>query len=50
MNFDKPLTRRESIKKLLQLGGSLGLAGAVGGSLQTPIVANAAAENKKFIV
>jgi uncharacterized protein (DUF362 family) len=50
MNFDKPLTRRESIKRLLQLGGSLGLAGAVGGSLQTPIVANAASENKKFIV
>ena len=50
MNFNKPLTRRESIKRLLQLGGSLGLTGAVGGSLQTPIVANAATENKKFIV
>ena len=50
MNFNKPLTRRESIKRLLQLGGSLGLAGAVGGSLQTPILANAASKNKKFIV
>ncbi len=50
MNFDKPLTRRESLKKLLQLGGSLGLAGAVSGSLQTPVLANASSENKKFIV
>ena len=47
MNFNKPVTRRESIKKLLQLGGSLGLTGAICGSLQTPIVANAATENKK---
>ena len=50
MNFNKPLTRRESIKRLLQLWGSLGLTGAVGGSLQTPILANAASEDKKFIV
>jgi uncharacterized protein (DUF362 family) len=50
MYFNKPLTRRESIKKLLQLGGSLGLAGTVGGAWQTPMLVNAASENKKFII
>ena len=50
MNFNKPVTRRESIKKLLRLWGSLSVAGAVTGSLQTPILANVASENKKFII
>jgi uncharacterized protein (DUF362 family) len=50
MNLDKPVTRRESIKKLVKLWGSLSLAGSVTGSLAVPVVAKAASENKKFII
>lgn len=50
MNFDKPVTRRDTIKKLLQVWGSLSLVGAVTVSLSTHREAKAASENKKFII
>jgi uncharacterized protein (DUF362 family) len=51
MSFDKPVTRRESIKKLLKLWASLGAAGgALSLTLQTPLLAASASENKKFII
>ncbi len=50
MNFDKPITRRDTIKKLLQLWGSLSLVGTVTVSLSTHPEAKAASENKKFII
>jgi uncharacterized protein (DUF362 family) len=50
MNFDKPITRRDTIKKLLQLWGSLSLVGTVTVSLSTRPDAKAASENKKFII
>ena len=50
MNFDKPVTRRESIKKLAKLWGSLSLAGAVTGSLTIPVLVKAAPANKKFLI
>ena len=50
MNFDKPVTRRESIKKLFRLWGGLSLAGAVTGSLTSPVWAKTAAADKKFII
>jgi uncharacterized protein (DUF362 family) len=49
MNFDKPITRRESIHKLLQLTGSLAAAGAVSWPNQNrPAAASTA--HKKFII
>ena len=48
MNFDKPITRRESIRKLLKLSGSLAFAGAATWPIQKPSPAKAASENKKF--
>ena len=50
MNFDKPVTRRDTIKKLLQVWGSLSLVGTVTVSLSTHPEAKAASENKKFII
>ena len=50
MNFDRPITRRESIRRLLQLSGSVALAGAARLSLFELPEARAAAANKKFIV
>ena len=50
MNFDKPVTRRESIKKLVKLWGSLNLAGAGTGSLPASVLAEAAPANKKFMI
>ncbi len=50
MNFDKPVTRRDTIKKLLQMWCSLSLAGTVTVSLSTPPEAKAASGNKKFII
>lgn len=50
MDFDKPVTRRQSIKKLLKLYGGLSLAGAATGSLPTHVMAETPSENKKFIV
>jgi len=50
MNFDKPVTRRESIKKLVKLWGGLSLAGAVSGSLTTPVWAKTASADKKFLI
>jgi uncharacterized protein (DUF362 family) len=50
MNFDQPITRRESIRRLLQWSGSVALAGAARLSLFDLPEAKAAAANKKFIV
>ena len=50
MNFDKLVTRRESIKNLAKLWGSLSLAGAVTGSLSIPVLVKAAPANKKFLI
>jgi uncharacterized protein (DUF362 family) len=50
MNLDKLVTRRESIKNLAKLCGSLSLAGAVTGPLSRPVLAKAAPVNKKFLI
>ncbi len=50
MNFDKPITRRETIRRLLQWSGYVTLAGAARISLFELPRARAAAANKKFIV
>ena len=50
MNFDQPMTRRESIRRLLQWSGSVALAGAARLSLFEVPGAKAATENKKFII
>jgi len=50
MNFNKPITRRESIRKLVKLSGSLAFAGAATWPIQKPSVAKAASENKKFMI
>ncbi|UCE53553.1 MAG: DUF362 domain-containing protein [Desulfobacterales bacterium] len=50
MNFDQPITRRESIRKLLKLSGSLAFAGAATWPIQKPSPAKAASENNKFII
>ena len=50
MNFNQPVTRRESIRKLLQLSGSLVLPGAAAGFVQLPLATWAASEKKKFMV
>jgi uncharacterized protein (DUF362 family) len=50
MHLDKPVTRRDTIKKLLQMWCSLSLAGTVTVSLPTYTEAKAASGNKKFII
>jgi uncharacterized protein (DUF362 family) len=50
MNFDKPLSRRETIKKLLHLWGCFSLTGIATVSVQKPIAAKAAPEDKKFLI
>jgi uncharacterized protein (DUF362 family) len=50
MKLDHPITRRESIKKLLHLSGSLALAGFVTGPVKRPLSAWAGAEKTGFIV
>ena len=50
MNFDKPVTRRESIKKLVKLWGGLSLAGAVTASVTAPVWAKTASADKKFLI
>ena len=50
MNFDKPITRRESIRRLLQWSGYITLAGTARLSLFELPRARAAAADKKFIV
>ncbi len=50
MKFNQPITRRESIRKLLQLSGSLALSGAAAWSIQSPRATWAASERKKFMV
>ena len=50
MNFDKPITRRESIGKLLKISGSLVLSGAATGSVCSAPAARAESQDKKFIV
>ncbi|MBW2442973.1 MAG: DUF362 domain-containing protein [Deltaproteobacteria bacterium] len=50
MNFDKPVTRRESIKKLVKLWGGLSLAGAFTASVTAPVRAQTASADKKFLI
>ena len=50
MALQHPMTRRESIKKLLHLSGSLALAGFVTGSVRGPVLAWARAKETGFIV
>ena len=49
MNFDKPITRRESIQKMLKLSGGLALAGAVTWPVESRVRAAAASESANFI-
>lgn len=50
MNFDRPVTRRESIRKLLQLSGCMMLSGATQWPLFTVPDALAAEAKKGFII
>ena len=50
MALHHPMTRRESIKRLLHLSGSLALAGFVPGAFQEPLLAWAGAKETGFIV
>ena len=50
MKFDQPITRRESIRKLLKWSGSIALVGAARWSLSKLPEARAAAANKRFII
>jgi uncharacterized protein (DUF362 family) len=50
MNFKQPITRRESIRRLVKLSGCLALSGTAAWSLQSPFSALAASENQKFII
>ena len=50
MNFDQPITRRESVKKLLQLSGGLALASSAPWPFQSPFSAWAASNKRKFII
>ena len=50
MNFKQPITRRESLQKLLKLSGCLALTGAVNWPGQSTFSAWAASPNDKFMV
>ncbi len=50
MKFDQPITRRESIRRLLKWSGCITLAGAVPWPLFELPAARAAAANQKFII
>ncbi len=50
MKFDQPITRRESIRKLLKWSGCITLAGAARWSLFELPEARATAANQKFII
>jgi uncharacterized protein (DUF362 family) len=50
MNFKQPITRRESLRKLLQLSGCLALSGAATWLVQSPFSAWAASGKNKFMV
>ena len=50
MNFDQPITRRESVKKLLQVSGGLALASSAPWPFQSPFSAWAASNKRKFII
>jgi uncharacterized protein (DUF362 family) len=50
MAIHHPMTRRESIKRLLHLSGSLALAGFVPGAFQEPLLAWTGAKKAGFIV
>jgi len=49
MNFNRPLTRRESLRTLFNLSGALTLTGAAVGALKSPLSAWSA-PGKKFLV
>jgi uncharacterized protein (DUF362 family) len=50
MKFDRPITRRQSIKKLVKLSGGLAMAGALTWPLQKPSPVKAASQDHKFII
>jgi uncharacterized protein (DUF362 family) len=50
MNYDKPITRRQSLQKLLKLSGALAIGGAVIGPNSDQPLAAAVSGDKKFIV
>lgn len=50
MNFDQPITRRQSIKKLVKLSGGLAMAGALTWPLQKPSPVKAASHGNRFII
>lgn len=50
MNFNQPISRRESIRRLLQLWGTLTLSGATAWSIQWPLASRAASPKNKFMV
>ncbi|UCH22904.1 MAG: DUF362 domain-containing protein [Deltaproteobacteria bacterium] len=50
MNFNQPITRRESLRKLVQLSGCLALTGAATWPVKSPFSAWAASENQKFLI
>ena len=50
MKFDQPITRRESIRKLLKWSGCLTLAAAARWPFSELPTAKAAAANQKFII
>ena len=50
MNFKQPITRRQSLRKLLQLTGCLALTGAAAWPGKSPFSAGAASANNKFLV
>ena len=49
MNYH-PITRRESIKKILKISGGLALTGVITWPFQKTISAQARSTNKKFII
>ncbi|MGD2272229.1 MAG: DUF362 domain-containing protein [Desulfobacterales bacterium] len=50
MHFEKPITRRESIKRLIKVSGCIALTGAAPWSTRSPASAWAASENRKFMI
>ncbi len=50
MKFDQPVTRRQTIKKLVKLSAGLAFAGAATWPIQKPSPAKATSQNNKFII
>ena len=50
MNFDRPITRRKLLGRLLKLSGCLALTGTASGLLQSPLPAWSGTKDGKFMV